>query len=144
MIDGKVHTASSNCNKFQSMLVYCGCSPKDMNNIDKVIKLPYSSDELQYGLSTLHVWIRFFECLIHISYKIPIKKWQVRGHAEKALVKEQKINIQKGFQQKMGLIVEYPKCGGSGTSNDGNTAQKAFSNEDAFGEITGINKELIL
>ena len=113
-----------------------------MNSIDKVIKLPYSSDELQYTLSTLHAWIRFFECLIHISYKIPIKKWQLRGDA--ALVKEQKINIQKGFQQKMGLIVNYPKSGGSGTLNDGNTARKAFSIEDAFAEITGINKELIV
>ena len=36
------------------------------------------------------------------------------------------------------------KCGGSGTSNDSNTAPKAFSNEDAFAEITGINKELIV
>ena len=97
-----------------------------MNNIGKVMKLPYSPDGLQYGFFSLHAWIRFFEQLLHILYKLPIEKWLARGDSEKALFKQQKINIQKAFQQKMGLVVDYPKCGGSGTSNEGPTAPRAF------------------
>ena len=44
----------------------------------------------------------------------------------------------------MGLVADYPKCGGSGTSNDDNTARRAFSNEDVFAKITVTNKELII
>ena len=116
-----------------------------MNNIDKVIKLPYSSNELQYGLSTFHAWIRFFQCLIHILFKIPIKIWQVRGDAEKALVKEQKINIQKGFQQKMIIQKRFQQKILKGQDfKENNTARKFFLNEDAFAKITEINKKLIL
>ena len=97
MIDGKGHTALLNVTSSIQCCCILRCSPKDMNNIDKVIELPYSSDELQYGLSRHNAWVRFFECLIHISNKIPIKKWQTRGDEEKALVKEQKMNIQKGL-----------------------------------------------
>ena len=27
-----------------------------------------------FGLSTLHAWVRFFECMLHISYRLDIKK----------------------------------------------------------------------
>ena len=53
--------------------------------------------------------------VIYISYKLPISKRQARGDAEIALVKQKKIFIQKAFQQKIGLVVDHPKCGGSGT-----------------------------
>ena len=35
----------------------------------------------KYGLSTLHAWIRCFECIIHIAFRL--KNWQVRGESEK-------------------------------------------------------------
>ncbi|XP_076635462.1 uncharacterized protein LOC143348753 [Colletes latitarsis] len=43
---------------------------------------------LRFGLSTLHTWIRFFECCLHLSYKLPIKKWQARSTEEKQIVKD--------------------------------------------------------
>ncbi|XP_065673257.1 QRFP-like peptide receptor [Hydra vulgaris] len=45
----------------------------------------------------------------------------------------------------MGLIVDRPKAGksGSGSSNDGNTSRRAFQNEQLFSEITILNFELI-
>ena len=46
MIDCKVHTAISNVTSSNQCCCIGRCSPKDMNNIDKVIKLPYLSDEL--------------------------------------------------------------------------------------------------
>ena len=43
----------------------------------------------------------------------------------------------------MGLIVDIPKDGGSGNTNDGNTARRAFSKPSVFAEITGVNENLI-
>lgn len=43
----------------------------------------------------------------------------------------------------MGLIVDKPKPGGSGNSNDGNTARRFFSNPETSSEITGVDLELI-
>lgn len=34
-------------------------------------------------LLTLHLWIKTFEYLLHITYRLNIKKWQVRNNKEK-------------------------------------------------------------
>jgi len=44
----------------------------------------------------------------------------------------------------MDLIVDVPKSSGSGTSNDGNTARRAFQNAEKFAEILNIDVELVL
>lgn len=41
--------------------------------------VPYDPATLDFELSSLHACIRFFECLLHISYKLPLNSWQVRG-----------------------------------------------------------------
>jgi len=38
----------------------------------------------------------------------------------------------------MGLLVDMPKTGGSGSTNDGNTARRAFNSPKRFSKITGI------
>lgn len=43
----------------------------------------------------------------------------------------------------MGLIVDKPRDGGRGSSNDGNVARKFFSNPRLASEITGVNENLI-
>lgn len=43
----------------------------------------------------------------------------------------------------MELIVDKPKTGGSGSSNDGNTAREFFNNAGLSAEITGIDKVVI-
>lgn len=55
----------------------CGCTPKHANDIDKVLKLSTKPEHFKFGLSTLHAWIRFFECLLHVSYRLDFKTWQV-------------------------------------------------------------------
>ena len=47
------------------------------------------------------------------------------------------------MHDEIGLLVDTPRAGGSGTSNTGNTARKAFQNESKFAEILGIDPELI-
>lgn len=53
----------------------CGANPKQILEIDNFNApqfAPKKADNLQYGISPLHAWIRFFECVIHISYRIEI------------------------------------------------------------------------
>lgn len=141
MVDGKVcnalsETASSRC-------YICGASPKEMNDIDKCLKKPADKSRYEFGLSPLHSWIRFFEYFIHLSYRLPLKKWQIRSAEDKALFAQRKKSIQAQFKERLGLIVDKPRSGGSGTSNDGNTARTFFAYSATCAEITGLDKNII-
>jgi hypothetical protein len=142
MIDGKV--ANAICNNSSSQVCnICGAKPTEMNDLSKVSCRIVSKFGVTLGLSPLHAWIRSFELIIHIGYRIDIKKWQVRDASNKKLFSERKKMIQKAFKEKLGLIVDQPKAGGSGTSNDGNTARRAFNNPLLFSEITGVDFKFI-
>lgn len=93
-------------------------------------------------MSTLHAWIRCFECLLHISYRLVVKKWQIRERNDKICVKERTDEIKQRFKIKMGLIVDKPKPG-YGSSNDGNTARLFFRNPELPSTITGLDVNLI-
>lgn len=65
MIDGKISsiisdTASAVCD-------ICKAKPSEMNNLDNLKDRRSNEDMYQYGLSTLHAWIRCMECLLHIG-----------------------------------------------------------------------------
>ena len=126
MIDGKVASSLSLVTNSMQCCPLCGASPKQMNDIETVSKRSLSQEGLTYGLSTLHAWIRTMECCLHLSYKLPIKKWQARTREEKEAVQKQKSEVQKAFRDQTGLVVDMPKQSGSGTSNDGNTARRFF------------------
>ena len=81
------------------------------------------------------------ECLLHISYNLDIKKWQVRGKEakEKKATRKKKKDLRKTH----GLIIDVPIPGGSGTSNNGNTARKLFQNHETVADILDVNPELI-
>lgn len=55
----------------------CGGTPKSFNDIEKIKRRHVNPQYFKFGLSTLHAWIRFFECIIHISYRLPFQCWQV-------------------------------------------------------------------
>lgn len=80
--------------------------------------------------------------MLHVSYRLEIKQWQVRGAENKQFLRRKQI-IQCEFRNKMGLIVDKPRTGGSGSSNDGNTARRFFNEAQVSAEITGIEKHLI-
>ena len=68
MIDGKV------CNVFtgttSAMRCYlCNVTAKDFDDIENMNKQVIDVTKFQYGLSSMHSWIRFFECLLHAGYK---------------------------------------------------------------------------
>lgn len=99
-------------------------------------------DNYKFGLSTLHAWIRTFECFLHISYRLNIKKWAVTDETEKIEMKKRKAEIQLKFKKEMGLIVDRPKPG-FGSTNDGNTARRFFLNHEQSAAITGLNNDLL-
>lgn len=141
MIDGKVCNAVTGTTSAQRCFL-CKATSKDFNNIDKIIKMDITTDNLRFGISTLHAWIRFFECCLHLSYKLTTQKWQAREEEVKKIVKVRKEDIQTQFKTTLGLIVDRPKPG-YGSSNDGNTARRFFENANISAEITGVDENLI-
>jgi hypothetical protein len=114
-----------------------------MNLIHEFMELPVNEEVLRFELCSLHAWIRCFECLLHISYRLGINTWQVRGQQNKDIFEQRKRKIQADFRDKMGLLVEIPKSGGSGTTNDGITARRFFAAASQSASITGISEDLI-
>jgi hypothetical protein len=141
MIDGKACNAVTNTASTQRCYL-CQATSKDFNNIDAMINRKITEVNLQFGISILHAWIRFFECCLHISYRLEIRKWQARSAEEKNNVSTRKKNIQLGFRHQLGLIVDQPKPG-FGSSNDGNTARRFFEEASVSSLITGVDQELI-
>jgi hypothetical protein len=78
MVDGKDCNAITSTTSAQKCYI-CKATPVEINQIEKVTNKEIDPATLCFGLSTLHVWIRFFEYFLHISYRLDIKKWQVRG-----------------------------------------------------------------
>ena len=140
MVDGSVCSTLSGVSSNQTCYI-CGATPKLMN-LPSVKDLTPNETFYKYGLSPLHNWIRSFECLLHISYRLPLKCWQVRGDSQKQIFNNNKMRIQRQFREKMGLHVDKPKPG-FGSSNDGNTARTFFKNSTLSSEITGIDEKLI-
>lgn len=141
MIDNKICNILTDTKS--SMRCYlCGASPKEMNNLNLVKKKDIKEEHLSFGLSSLHCWIRCFECLLHISYRINIKTWAVTSEKNKREVEERKKAVQAAFRSKMGLLIDVVKQG-KGTSNDGNTARKFFANSKLSSDITGLDEHLI-
>ena len=140
MVDGKVVNTLTET-KSSQVCSMCGASPAIMNNLEAVRRRPVNN--LEYGISSLHCWIRIFELVLHISYRLTFKQWQIRTESHRQAKEEAKKTVQQNMKSQMGLIVDTPRAGGSGNTNDGNTARKAFKNAGKFAEITGVEVELI-
>jgi len=141
MIDNKVCNAVTDT-KSTLRCYLCGATSKDFNNINDILQKEITETNLQFGISSLHAWIRLFECCLHLSYRLKIKKWQARTEEEKKIMEDCKRIIQKGFCLQLGLIVDRPKPG-YGSTNDGNTARRFFENTSISATITGVSESLI-
>ena len=112
----------------------CGMTWSHFNKLKEAATQQVSN--LQYGLSTLHCWIRAFECLLKLSYRLP------DGNVSKEEIEARKKAVQVDFKQRMGLRVDEPLPSG-GNSNDGNTARRAFHSPAQFAACTGLDEKLI-
>ena len=91
----------------------------------------------------MHAWERAFDGLNSLSDKQTVEKWRVTDKADKEAVAARKAERKKRMREEFGLIVDTPRAGGSGTSNTGNTARRAFQDEQKFSDILGIDVELV-
>ncbi|XP_069685850.1 uncharacterized protein [Periplaneta americana] len=139
MIDAKICNAATNTTSTMKCYI-CGATSKEFNSLSNRREADQST--FKFGLSTLHARIRLFESLLHLSYKLPLKKWQLSTKNDKEIYKQRKTDIQNQFKNRMGIIVDVPKPG-SGNSNDGNTSRRFFMDPALSAEITGMNVELI-
>jgi hypothetical protein len=131
MIDGKVAQVLTDTPS-GSTCTFCGAPPRQMNNLTKVTARPENENAYQYGLSTLHAWIR---C-------ISFQTCSVTTEEKKRLKQEKKAQVQKRFRVELGLYIDKPRQG-TGNINDGNTARRFFYNASCSADITGVDIDLI-
>lgn len=142
MVDGKICNSLTETTSTMRCFL-CNLTSKDFNIIEKCKAAKIICESaLEFGMSTLHAWIRIFECLLHVAYKLPLKTWQARGIENKKIVETTKKDIREKFKNQLGLIADKPKPG-YGNSNDGNTARRFFENADVSSSITGVDIMII-
>ncbi|OXA42090.1 V(D)J recombination activating protein 1 [Folsomia candida] len=111
------------------------------------LSLPFQpiDGRLKFGISPLHAWIRALEFCLHLGYRNcdGLRCWRVEGPNKKSILEARKRDIQQKLIVELGLRVDFPRAGGSGTSNDGNTARRAFSNQETFARILDLEIWLI-
>ena len=161
MVDGKVvNTATGTASPQRCSM--CGATPTIMNDLAAVRARPVQNT--QYGISPLHAFIRCFEALLHVGYRLdPESEEDPRGQQakrkktteEKSEQKKKKTTkdaekmtarkeqVKAAFREKLGLRVDEPRVGGAGNSNDGNTARRAFGASSEFAACTGVDLQLI-
>lgn len=106
MVDGKICNYLSN--NPSSMTCYiCKAKPTQMNDLGRIYERPKDIEFYKFGLSTLHAWIRFMECVFHISYNMKFRAWSVRNEKDKKDQEERKGEIQRDFKTKTGLKVDF-------------------------------------
>lgn len=144
LIDGKVLNILTGTNSCQCCPI-CGSKPTQfLKTVDLKSECFQSKPgTLCYGVSPLHAWIRFLEFVLKISYRIGINKWQIRGAKDKSIMETRKYEIQRRLWAEMGLHIDKPKQNGSGNTNDGNTARRAFSNIELFASILNFDKDVL-
>lgn len=143
MVDGKAVNALTGSSSGSCYL--CGTKISKLNILSAV--KPADSSKLQYGLSVLHAYIRFLECVLNISYRIGLKGehegvWKVTQQY-KAKFNARKKLVQQALKDKLGLLVDIPKQG-SGTTNNGNTARRFFLKPNEVHTATGFSKDLLV
>lgn len=141
MVDGKVAQVLTDTPS-SSTCTICGATPRQMNDLTKVTARPENENSYQYGLSTLHAWIRCMEMILHISYNLSFQTWSATSEEKKQQKQEKKTLVQKRFREELGLIIDKPRQV-SGNTNDGNTARRFFYNADCSANITGVDVNLI-
>lgn len=140
MVDGKVCNAAMQT-KSTLRCYICGLTSKDFNDLTKTRDV--NPEALQFGLSILHIRIRIFESLLHVAYRMPLKKGRLnKKRDDVSIVHQRKTEIQEEFRVRMGLLVDIPKPG-FGNTNDGNSSRRFFGNPELVAEITGIDLNLI-
>lgn len=102
LIDGKVLNIITNTKSTQACPI-CHATPKQFNDLSNRSKTTFIPDpkSLQYRVSPLHAWIRFFECCLHISY-VGYKSMADENKGAKDQIFAKKIVSPRKSSQKIG------------------------------------------
>lgn len=112
------------------------------DNFDTETFRPYN-DGLNFGISPLHAWLNVFNHLLRLANHQPIRQHRARGAENKKMCKERKQQIQQELFQEFGIKVGVPNANGSGNSNNGNCARRAFERPREFARILGLDADLV-
>ena len=128
----------------KSMQNYSTCGAKPNEMIDRNLNnFKPCEGTLIYGLSPLHAWIQFFECLPHVPCRLEIKTWRLTKKFKAKYIERKKLILKKMYDA-FGLKVDMARFEGAETSTTGNVCRKAFSNPALLSEVLGIDKNLII
>ena len=128
MFIGKAVNVITDTNSTQSCN-FCSAKSSEINMLDIIREKVPNEQVLVSGLSTLHCWIRIFEFILYLGYKLSVE----------ARKKEIKIK----FREELSLVVDTPKQG-FGNTNTRNTGRRAFLAAESFSEITGVSLDIIV
>lgn len=142
MVDGK--TISAYTGKSAQTCSICGATPKIMNDLPSLFNRPKDTAQYDFGVSSLHSYIRCLEMFLNISYRLKICKWRIykKDSNDLEIFEITKSTVQTQLREKTGLLVDVVKQG-FGTSNDGNTATRFFEQYTLVATVTGLNEELL-
>ena len=138
MIDGKFCHTLTDTKSTQSCYNICHAKPKEMNDLKNINNKLANIENYSFGLSTLHSWIRFFECCLHVSYRMEIKSWQAKGE-NKTKMELRKKQIIDGLRKELGIMVDQPKPG-YGSTNTGNTARVFLNMQNSHKKLRVLIK----
>ena len=99
IIDGKILNILTGTKSNQACPI-CGATPNDFVKVQEFKTAEFfepKPNTLQYGITPLHAWIRFFECIVHISYRYALCKWEIRVTSKKKILLCRKKEIQQRF-----------------------------------------------
>lgn len=143
MIDGKVLAVVTMTDSIHNCCI-CGATPKDFNSLSDISnRFKPNANTLHFGLSVLHLWIRSFEWMLHLSYRIFAKTWQMRGPKLRGELETRKADLQKRFLAEMSLRVDFPSSQGAGNTNNGPLARAAFGQPETLAKVLSIEEDLI-
>ena len=141
MVNGKVISAltgvpAQNCH-------ICGAKPSSMN----IIKSEYNItniENLNYGLTTMHAWMKCMEHILHVSDYLKWKKPTIRGATtvQRAEIQERRKNTRERIKNRLGIHIDRV-IQGRGTSNTGNVGRIFLKNYKIISEITEVDMDLI-
>ena len=86
---------------------------------------------------------KVFRMYAPYSYKMPIMKWQVRIEDEINIFKLRKVEVRAELRKRMGHVIDKPRVGGAGTSNNGNTARRFFRQYDVSANVMNMDADLV-
>lgn len=103
-----------------------------------------------FNLECQHFLRGFMECILHLAYHLPFRKWSTRNDKDKVVIKElekimnSKIRIQEQLKKRwLCMQMFQSKKLEQAKTFSGNTARKFFRNSETTLSIIGIDENLI-